>query len=145
MEKKRSIEIIGIALFAIIWGGWRLVQNIGVVSHGLSNFSQIVSKMGPFSLLYISLYALLFIGLFIGGIAVLFLKNQGRLLIQGCLIIDILVRLYGIITTFPFAFTIAKMTGVSLMRVYFHQWEILPIDLIVLYFINRPKIKEQFK
>lgn len=146
MERKRSVYIILISLLAIFWSGVRLFQNIHIISYGISRFSQIAGQVGLFSaIFYSSYYPLFSICLLVGGIAFLFLKRWGKILLQVGLAADILVRLYAIITAMPLIFTIARMKKMSAIYFLISGLEILFIDIIILCLIALPKTREQFK
>jgi len=146
MEKKRSVGIVAVGMLAIVWGAWRLFGNINTTFIALSRFSQIVSAIDlPYTLFATLYYPLFFICLFVGGIAFLFLKKWGKVLMQIGLVIDILVRLYGIITALPLIFTIARIKKISPINGFIFGFEILLINIIILCLIVHPKIEEQFK
>jgi len=156
MEKRRLglIWIIGILLFAIAINNMIYANSIKfhllAVQFSIVNFVKDLKSLGLFTTISNLIVLILPFFYIIGSIAFLLLIKWSRSLIMGCLILDIPLRLYGIINFWYIWFT--TRVGVVLPKgCYTIAISMIPIyiificELIIIYLLTRPKIKEQFK
>ncbi|MEI8012240.1 MAG: hypothetical protein WCI27_07160 [Candidatus Omnitrophota bacterium] len=149
MEKRILLDIRMIKIISgllVVWGAVQLFEHFNVISFTLVRFSQIASGAGLGTTLVSLLYYPLFYGcLFLGGIALFFMKTWGKVLIQTGLIVDILAKLYLIMKALPFITTLAMSTKaslwISLLQGTSDHIIILLRDGVGLYLLARLKIK----
>ena len=140
--KKRSISVWFTGVSAIAIGLWVTLDNF----HALVLMVKQFMPGTIFSLLYSSIFVLLFLG----GIAFLYFKEWGRILITACFSIDIALRLLGI-TNYWYTWLMIKKPivvpeGYSCKYIsMIPGYLILICELAAVYLATRPKVKEQFK
>ncbi len=150
MKLKKPMESKLLGIFAITLGGWILLRSIRPSYYLLLNFSQIVGDFGLSTFVFGVFYSfVLSICFILGGIAFLFLKRWGRVLVLISLVVDLLIRLVSIVHFWYASFTV-KQTILIPEGAYVGTYSMIPsyvtflAELIVLYLITRPKIKELF-
>lgn len=148
MGKKRSVgvtilgtSVIGLTLVVVVW--WLLNMDV------LRDFASIRPAMFMISISYLLILA-------ICGIGILFFKNWARLTLLIFSILSLLNNIYVIIfykSIRPIEYSEITSTGARTLTVivnkpvgiYWILWIIqLILSIIILYYLTRPKVKEQF-
>jgi len=166
MEKKPSKEIVIIFLAIIIIGIHNLMG--GQLFYTVSNFLSRIFLPGWAHVTIKLLYSLIFVGFVVGGIALLFLKRWGKNLAQRCISLDVIMRLFGIVNYLIWCFSEANLTTEQLnmeqyargclatmpthvSSIYPYIISMIPtyiiflVELLILFCLTRPKVKEQFR
>jgi len=143
-----KIKIIGIS--ACLYGLWELFYQFPLLRYGLINFCRVIQPSGILPTILMIVYPLLLLCLVIGGISFILLKNWGRIIILGFLVIDISLRLFGIFNYWHASFTTNKPVTIP-KEAYVVEFSMIPsyitlaLEILVLYLITRKNITEKFK
>jgi len=144
MESKRSDGVLVLGIIAIVFGIWGLLHHFGssfIILRDPHLYSQMLQTRGPkaaqlyyFESIYILISYLFFI---VSGIAVLRMKNWGRILL---IITSGIVFATSLIL--PYVWT-------TIMSDAYHKAYFLPTPIPILYvmniwFFNKKRIRDQF-
>jgi hypothetical protein len=148
MEKKRSIMFVLIGMFSIGLGAKILFPSYYFVFDAFLKFPQIVSKTGFFVWLQSTVYStVLPICLIFSGIAFLFFKRWGKVFIQLGFILELAYRLIGLILFWSYCFETKQspLYESATMTSMIPSYLIVFAEIIALYYLTCPTVKEQFK
>jgi hypothetical protein len=143
-----KIKLIGIS--ACLYGLWELVHQFYPMRYGLTIYLRGIQSSGIFITIIMIASFLLLIALIIGGISFIFMKNWGRIIIIGFLVINICLRIFGICHYLYVCFAInepvtipkgAHVVAFSMIPGYVT----LAVEILVLYLITRKDVTEKFK
>jgi len=148
MQRKDN-KLTVIASVLIIYGALRFLPTINLLYFTIKHFDKIHISLPNFALNMLDglIFPLAFI---VGGIFTLRLKNFGRILLLITISVDLAIRLFAITAYWYQAINISKIvtTDPEITIKFSHVWHIYIIilfELIFLFYLTRPKVKELFK
>ena len=140
MHKKQSIGNIIVGISTILLGAYWLFT---ISPEVYFNFPKWAEDFGIIMALGFFIMGSIYICYLIGGMGIIFLKTWGKNLVIISAMVGILLRLYtlGRYCYILLAQENAYLLGVNMIPDYL----VLSFEILVLHYLTRPKVKEQFK